>query len=296
LRILPGTGFLIGDTPMVRLDRLAARHGCFAEIFLKLEYFNPAFSSKDRVAKVMLEEAEKSGKIKPNFEPAYTLVEATNGNLGISLAFMAAQKGYKLVLAAPEDIDEARKNQLRVMGAELTLTPKSEGMRGALQEAEEIVKKTPYSFLTGQFTTNICNLAHYKTTGPELWHQCGGQVDVFVAMIGSGGTVSGVGRYLKERSKTVKIVGLEPLGNFNIEPKALNRSYLDETMKVTRREAIETAQELMRLDGIFGGLSTGANIAAAIKIARSSGLRSRRIVCMACGRAENYLCPPLLKN
>lgn len=281
---------------MVRLDRLAARHGCFAEIFLKLEYFNPASSIKDRVAKIMLEEAEKTGKIKPRSEPPYTLVEATTGNLGVSLAFLAAQKGLRLILTAPEDIDEARKNQLRTMGAELVLTPKGEGLRGALAEAEEIAKKTPYSCLTGQFTTNICSLAHYKTTGPELWHQCGGQVDVFVALIGSGGTISGVGRYLKERSKTVKIVGLEPLEHFNVETKALNRSYIDETMKISKQEAMETARELIRLDGIFGGVSTGANIAAAIKIAKSTGLRSRRIVCMASDRAENYLCSALFKS
>lgn len=281
---------------MVRLDRLAARHGCCAEIFLKLEYFNPASSLKDRVAKIMLEEAEKTGKIKPHSDPPYTLVEASTGNLGVSLAFLAAQKGYKLTITAPEDIDEARKNQLRVMGAELVLTPKAQGLQGALRKAENIAKKTPYSCLTGQFTSNICTQAHYKSTGPELWQQCGGQIDVFVATIGSGGTISGVGRYLKERSKTVRVIGLEPLEPCNIEPKALNRSHFDETMKITRAEATETARELIREDGIFGGLSTGANIAAAIKIARSLGLRNRRIVCMAGDRAENYLCSALFKT
>ena len=307
------TSSLIGDTPLIRLDRLCKKHGCFGEVVMKLEYFNPASSIKDRIAKSMVDEAEKKGLLTPHSTPAHVIVESTSGNTGIGLAFIAASRGYKLILTMPESMSEERKNLLRGMGVELVLTPASEGMEGAAREAADIAARTPNSFAPKQFENPANPLAHYKGTGPEIWHQCGGQLDIFVAGIGTGGTVSGVGRYLKERSKTVKIYGVEPdespllsegksgshliqgIGA-NFVPATLDRTVLDGMLRVPGPAAIFTAKELIREHGILCGISSGANAYAALELAKRPENRNKRIITVACDTAERYLSTKLFKE
>ncbi|MDR2892895.1 MAG: cysteine synthase A [Deltaproteobacteria bacterium] len=306
MQIAHSAATLIGDTPMVRLDNFVRRHEVSAEIFMKLEYFNPASSVKDRIAKAMVEDAEKKGLITPHSNPPHTLIEATSGNTGVGLAFMAATRGYRLILTMPENMSDERKKLLAGMGAELALTPAGEGMGGANREAEEIAKRTPFSFMPRQFSNPANPHAHYKSTGPEIWQQCGGQVDAFVSGIGTGGTISGVGRYLKERSKTVKIYGVEPdespllsggqaathliqgIGA-NFVPETLNRSIVDAYLRVPGEAAIETARELIAKEGLLCGISSGANAYAALLLAQKPEFRNRRIVCIACDTAERYI-------
>ncbi|MDL2307282.1 cysteine synthase A [Desulfovibrio sp. OttesenSCG-928-C06] len=297
---------LIGDTPLIRLDRLCKKHGCFGEVVIKLEYLNPASSIKDRVARAMVDDAEKKGLLTPHSNPPHVIVEATSGNTGIGLAFIAASRGYRLILTMPESMSEERKNLLRGMGVELVLTPASEGMDGATREADAIATRTPYSFSPKQFENPTNPLAHYKGTGPEIWHQCGGQLDIFVAGIGTGGTVSGIGRYVKERSKTVRVFGVEPdespllsegksgshliqgIGA-NFVPENLDRKVMDGVLRVPGQKAIETARELIREHGILCGISSGANVHAALELARQPENRNKRIVTIACDTSERYL-------
>lgn len=302
---------LIGDTPMIRLDALTQKHGCVAEIIMKLEYFNPAGSIKDRIAKSMVDDAEAKGLLVSH--SGQVIVESTSGNTGVGLAFIAALKGYKLILTMPESMSEERKNLLRGMGVELVLTPASGGMDAANAEAARIVKITPGAVTLGQFSNPANVKAHYKGTGPELWEQCGSKVDIFVTGIGTGGTITGVGRYLKECSKTIKIYGVEPAespmlseGRFgphliqgigtNFVPKILDRSVIDEMIQVPGLKAIETARELIATEGILCGISSGANAYAAIVLARQQENRGKRIVCIACDTAERYLSTKLFKD
>lgn len=302
---------LIGDTPMIRLDALTQKHGCVAEIIMKLEYFNPAGSIKDRIAKSMVDDAETKGLLVSH--SGQVIVESTSGNTGVGLAFIAALKGYKLILTMPESMSEERKNLLRGMGVELVLTPASGGMDAANAESARIVKITPGAVTLGQFSNPANVKAHYNGTGPEIWEQCGSKVDIFVASIGTGGTITGVGRYLKECSKTIKIYGVEPAespmlseGRFaphliqgigtNFIPKILDRSVIDEMIQVPGLKAIETARELIATEGILCGISSGANAYAAIELARQPENRGKRIVCIACDTAERYLSTKLFKD
>lgn len=311
MRIQHKMSSLVGETPMVRLNSLPQKYGCVGEIVMKLEYFNPAGSVKDRIAKSMIEDAENRKILKPH--SGQTIVESTSGNTGIGLAFMAAIKGYKLIITMPESMSEERKNLLKGMGAELVLTPASGGMDGANSEAKRIVENTPGAVSLGQFINPANVKAHYTGTGPEIWQQCGSKIDIFVAGIGTGGTISGVGRYLKECSKTTKIYGVEPAespliseGRFaphliqgigaNFIPEILDRSVLDGMIKVPGLQAIATARELIKEEGIIAGISSGANAYAALELAKLPENRGKRIACVACDTAERYLSTKLFKD
>ena len=297
-------GSLVGDTPMIRLDSLPKEHGCLGDIVMKLEYFNPAGSIKDRIAKAMVEDAEYRKLLKP--KSGQIIVESTSGNTGVGLAFIAAIKGYKLVITMPESMSEERKNLLKGMGAELVLTPAAGGMDAAGEEAARIVRDTPGAVTLGQFSNPANVKAHYTGTGPEMWQQCGSKIDIFVTGIGTGGTVSGVGRYLKECSKTVKVYGVEPAespllseGRFgphliqgigaNFVPEILDRSVMDGVIKVPGLKAIETARQLIKQEGIICGISSGANAYAAMQLSKLPENRGKRIACIACDTAERYL-------
>lgn len=302
---------LVGDTPMIRLDRLPKSHGCLGEIVMKLEYFNPAGSIKDRIAKSMIEAAESKGLLTPN--SGQLIVESTSGNTGIGLAFFTALKGYKLVITMPESMSEERKNLLRGMGAELVLTPAAGGMEAAGEEAARIVRSTPGAVTLGQFSNPANVRAHYTGTGPEMWQQCGSKIDIFVTGIGTGGTISGAGRYLKECSKTIKIYGIEPAespmiseGRYaphliqgigaNFVPEILDRSLIDDIIKVPGLKAIDMARQLIRQEGITCGISSGANAYAAIELSKLPENRGKRIACIACDTAERYLSTKLFND
>ncbi|MDR2050940.1 MAG: cysteine synthase family protein [Deltaproteobacteria bacterium] len=311
MRFQHKTSALIGYTPMIRLESLRQRHGCLAEIVIKLEYLNPSGSMKDRVAKLMVDEAEARSILRPH--SGQTLVEATAGNTGVSLAFIAAIRGYKTIFASPEESSAESRRLLAGLADGLALTPASGGMSAALAEAGNIVLRTPGAVRLDQFS-NPANLrAHYNGTGPELWEQCGGKVDIFVGGIGSGGSISGIGRYLKECSKTVKIYGVEPrespllsagsssphglhgLG-MNFVPPLLDRSVLDGLHIVSVAQALETARELFRLEGVMAGISSGAALHVALELARKPENRGKRIVCLAYDGSARYLSTPLFDS
>lgn len=302
---------IVGETPMIRLVSLPQKHGCLGEIVMKLEYFNPAGSIKDRIAKSMVEDAEARGLLTPG--SGQSIVESTSGNTGVGLAFMAAIKGYRLVIAMPESMSEERKSLLKGMGAELVLTPAAGGMEAAGAEAARLVAATPGAVTLSQFSNPANVKAHYKGTGPEMWQQCGSKIDIFVAGIGTGGTITGAGRYLRECSKTIKIYGVEPAESpllsegrsgphliqgigANFVPEILDRSIIDEIIQVPGLKAIETARELIREEGIICGISSGANAYAAIELAKRPENRGKRIACIACDTAERYLSTKLFKD
>ena len=296
---------------MLRLAALPQKYDCVAEIVMKLEYFNPAGSIKDRIAQSMIEDAESRGALKPH--SGQTIVESTSGNTGVGLAFLAAIKGYKLIIVMPESMSEERKNLLKGMGAELVLTPAAGGMDAANAEAARLVAMNPGSVTLGQFSNPANVKAHYNGTGPEMWEQCGSKIDIFVTGVGTGGTITGVGRYLKECSKTVKVYGVEPAespmlseGRFgphliqgigtNFIPDILDRSVIDDIIKVPGQEAIKVARELITKEGIICGISSGANVWAAIELAKRPENRGKRIACIACDTAERYLSTKLFKD
>jgi cysteine synthase A len=301
---------LVGNTPMIRLDPLVQKHDCLAEIVMKLEYFNPGGSIKDRIGKSMVEDAESKGLLIPG--SGRYLVEPTTGNTGLGLAFMAIIRGYKLIIVMPENMSEERKALLRGMGVELVLTSAAGGMIEASAEAERIVEERGALMLDQ--SANPANVtAHYTGTGPEIWAQCGNKVDIFVTGIGTGGTVTGAGRYLKECNKNIKVYGVEPaespllsegrsgphliqgIGS-NREQKVLDRSVLDGIIQVSSSKAIEAARELILLEGVFGGISSGANAYAAIGLAKKPENRGKRIVCIAPDTAERYLSTKLFQD
>lgn len=312
MKIQHNTAALIGDTPMVRLSRICKKYECKAEVLMKLEYFNPASSIKDRVAKAMVDDAEKRKIIKPHANPPYTLVEATSGNTGIGLAFIAITRGYKLIIAMPENMSEERKKLLVGMGAELVLTPAAEGVSGAEKEVDRIVAQTANAVKMGQFSNPANTDAHYKGTAPEIWQQCRGKIDYFLTGIGTGGTITGVGKYLKECSKKIKILGVEPAESPllsegrsgphliqgigpNIIPDLLDRSLIDKIIPVPSEKAIETARDLIKEEGILCGISSGANAYAALELAKRPDMLGKRIVCIACDGADRYLSTKLFE-
>ncbi len=294
---------LIGNTPLVRLARIP---GPQAEVVAKLEFFNPASSVKDRLALAMVEAAEKEGRLRPGQNPPQVIVEPTSGNTGIGLALVAAVKGYRLILTMPETMSEERKVLLRGMGAELVLTPGAGGMGGAVAEAERIVAKTPGAALLQQFSNPAGPEIHARTTAEEIWRDCDGRVDIAVACIGSGGTVSGLGRGLKKRSAAIRVYGVEPAespvlsggkpGPHLIQgigagfiPKALDQTVLDGVLTVGSEDALAMARRLMREEGIFCGISSGAAAVAALNLAALPENSGKRIVFIAPDTAERYL-------
>ncbi|MHA0857635.1 cysteine synthase A [Paenibacillus sp. CMAA1364] len=297
---------LIGGTPLVRLNRLVSEDS--AEIYLKLEYQNPGSSVKDRIAISIVEEAERDGSLKPGG----TIVEATSGNTGIGLAMVAAAKGYKSVIVMPETMSLERRNLLRAYGAELILTPGSEGMNGAVSKAEDIVKENPSYFMAEQFK-NLANVKiHRETTGPEIVEaieSIGGTLDAFVAGIGTGGTITGAGEVLKQQYPDIKIYAVEPAASpilaggkpgphkiqglgANFIPEILNQDIYDEIIHIENEEAFEYARRVATEEGILSGISSGAAVAAALKVAKQLG-KGKRIVVIIPSNGERYLSTPL---
>ncbi len=306
-KIVQNVTQLIGDTPLVRLNRIVPAGS--AEIYVKLEYQNPGSSVKDRIAISMIEEAEKQGLIKPGEN---TIVEPTSGNTGIGLAMVAAAKGYRAVLVMPETMSLERRNLLRAYGAELVLTPGSEGMNGSVKKAEEIAKVNPSYFLPQQFKNQANVKIHRETTGPEIVEAINsfdGKIDAFVAGIGTGGTISGAGEVLKKNFPNIKIVAVEPAASpllsgggpgphkiqgigANFIPEILNREVYDQVITIENEEAFETARTVAKKEGLLVGISSGAAIFAALKVAKELG-EGKRVVAVVPSNGERYLSTPL---
>ena len=292
----------IGDTPLVRLNRLPRERGVEAEILLKLEFFNPIASVKDRIGVSMVDALEASGRLKAGG----ALVEPTSGNTGIALAFVAAARGYRLILVMPETMSLERRKMLAFLGAELELTPGPQGMKGAIARAEELLGEIPGAVMPQQFSNPANPEVHRRTTAEEIWADTGGRLDAFVAGVGTGGTVTGVGQVIKPRLPHLHVVAVEPVdspvisggqpGPHKIQgigagfvPDNLDRSVLDEVITVSNDTALETARALARAEGIPGGISTGANVAAALALGARPEFRGKRVVTVACSFAERYI-------
>ncbi|MCR5517677.1 MAG: cysteine synthase A [Lachnospiraceae bacterium] len=298
---------LIGDTPMMSIDRYAKKVGIEGvRLLAKLEYLNPAGSAKDRVALRMIEDAEKTGKIKPGA----TIIEPTSGNTGIGLALAAAAKGYRAILTLPETMSAERRTLLKAYGAELVLTPGSKGMTGAIEKANELNREIEGSVILGQFDNPSNSAAHYDTTGPEIWEQTDGCVDIFVAGVGTGGTITGVGEYLKSRNPSVKVVAVEPStsavlsggesGSHGIQgigagfiPKVLNQNIYDEVIAVDTEDSYKEGRDFALTEGILVGISSGAALKAAEVIAKRTKNKGKTIVVLLPDSGDRYLSTPL---
>ena len=293
---------LIGNTPILELKKAKEKYGLCANIYAKLEYFNPAGSIKDRVAAEMIAEAERSGSLKKGG----TIIEPTSGNTGIGLACIAASKGYKALLVMPESMSIERRKLIAAYGAEIVLTPASEGMSGSIKKANKLQKEIPGSIIAGQFVNNANPAAHYKTTGPEIWKQTDGKVDVLVSAVGTGGTITGTGRYLKEQNPEIKVVAVEPLsspvlsggaaGAHKIQgigagfvPEVLDTDVYDEIVCVSNEDAMDSAREIPKLEGILVGISSGAALCAAYEIAKREEFKDKNIVVILPDTGERYL-------
>jgi cysteine synthase A len=299
----------IGDTPLVRLDRMAKERGVDAEILLKLEFFNPIASVKDRIGVSMIDALEAEGRIRPGA----TLVEPTSGNTGIALAFVAAARGYRLILVMPETMSIERRKMLAFLGAELVLTPGPQGMKGAVAKAQELLTEIPGAVMPQQFQNPANPEVHRRTTAEEIWNDTGGRFDVFVSAVGTGGTITGVGQVCKPRLPNLRVIAVEPEdspvlsggqpGPHKIQgigagfvPDILDRSVIDEVITVSNQTAFETSRRLAKLEGIPGGISTGANVAVALEVAARPEFRGKRIVTVACSFAERYLSTALFEG
>ena len=297
---------LIGNTPMLELSAMAKENNLSCRLLAKLECLGPAGSVKDRVAKAMIEDAEQKGLLKPGA----TIVEPTSGNTGIGLAAIAAAKKYRLILTMPETMSVERRSLLKAYGAECVLTEGTLGMKGAIAKAEEIAKEMPDSFMPGQFINPANPAAHRATTGPEIWEQTGGQVDIFVAGVGTGGTITGAGEYLKTKKPDLKIVAVEPAdspvlskgqsGSHAIQgigagfvPDVLNTSIYDEIITVKNEDAFQTGRELTRMEGILVGISSGAAVWAAIEVAKRPENTYKMVVAILPDTGERYLSTPM---
>ncbi len=299
----------IGDTPCVRLNKTAEEAGAQGEIYVKLEFFNPLASVKDRLAVSMIEVAEREGAINKDT----VLVEPTSGNTGIALAFICAAKGYKLILTMPESMSVERRSMLKLLGAELELTPAAKGMRGAIEKAEEILAGNPDALMLQQFKNPANPLIHRNTTAEEVWNDTNGEVDIFITGVGTGGTLTGTAEVLKARKPDVKIVAVEPEdspvlsggqpGPHKIQgigagfvPDILNTDLIDEVVKVSNDTSFETARKVATLDGIPVGISSGATIAAALEIAARPESKGKKMVVIAASCAERYLSTALFSD
>ncbi len=297
---------LIGNTPLMEVTNIEKELGLEAKVLVKLEYFNPAGSVKDRVAKAMIEDAEEKGILKEGA----TIIEPTSGNTGIGLAAIAAVKGYRIILTMPETMSVERRNILKAYGAELILTEGAKGMKGAIAKAEELVKEIPGSFLAGQFVNPANPAIHKKTTGPEIWNDTDGKVDIFIAGVGTGGTVTGVGEYLKEQNPDVKVVALEPagspvlsegkVGSHKIQgigagfvPEVLNAEIYDEVFKAEAEDAFAAAKLLAKKEGILVGISAGAALHGAIELAKRPENKGKMIVALLPDTGDRYYSTPL---
>ncbi len=297
---------LIGGTPLLELTHLEKAYGLEARILAKLEYFNPAGSVKDRIAKAMIEDAEAKGLLKPGA----TIIEPTSGNTGIGLASVAAARGYKIIITMPETMSVERRQLMKAYGAELVLTEGAKGMKGAIAKAEELAKEIPDSFLPGQFVNPANPAVHKATTGPEIWADTDGKVDIFVAGVGTGGTITGVGEYLKEQNPAVKVVAVEPAdspvlsqgksGSHKIQgigagfvPDVLNTKVYDEIIPVANEDAFAAGRQIGRSEGVLVGISSGAATWAAIQLAKRPENRGKTIVVLLPDTGDRYLSTPL---
>ena len=300
---------LIGNTPLLRLKQTETLQNASAAIYAKAEFFNPAGSIKDRVAKAIVDEAEQSGRLKKGG----TIIEATSGNTGIGLALIAATRGYKAVIVMPETMSKERRKLIKAYGAEIVLTAGEKGMQGAVEKAEEILKNTPNAIIAGQFENLANPKAHYQTTAPEIYETLQGNVDIFVAGVGTGGTLTGVGKYLKERKQNVQVVAIEPTSSpllsqgkagahgiqgigANFVPTILDKTLYDEVLTITDEEAYEAARTLCETEGLFVGISAGANVAAAIQLAKRPENVGKNIVTVLPDGGGRYLSTPLFKE
>lgn len=309
MKVYSSISELVGHTPLVQLQRFAAARGLKANLLAKVEYFNPAGSVKDRIACAMLDDAEQRGLLKPGA----VIVEPTSGNTGIGLAAMAKVHGYRVILTMPESMSVERRNLLKAYGAELVLTPAAEGMAGAVKRAEELAAATPRSFIPAQFDNPANPEAHYLTTGPELWRDTDGCVDLFVAGIGTGGTFSGTGRYLKEKNPDVKLVAVEPAGSpllsggkagphglmgigANFIPKNMDISLIDEIVCVREEDAYAAGRDMVACEGVLVGITAGAALWAATQLALRPENAGKTIVALLPDGGERYLSTPMYQG
>ena len=293
---------LIGGTPILKLTNYIKNNGLDATILAKLELFNPAGSVKDRVARAMIDDAEQKGVLKPDS----VIIEPTSGNTGIGLASVAAARGYKIILTMPETMSVERRNLLKAYGAQIVLTDGAKGMKGAIEKANELAAQTPNSFIPSQFTNQANPTAHFNTTGPEIWADTDGKVDIFVAGVGTGGTVSGVGEYLKKQNPNVKVVAVEPAGSpvlskgtpvphkiqgigAGFVPETLDTEVYDEIITVENEDAFATGRELARKEGVLVGISSGAAVFAATVLAKRPENKGKTIVALLPDTGERYL-------
>ena len=297
---------LIGNTPMLELTGIEESHSLEASVIAKLEYFNPCGSVKDRVAKNMIEYAEKNGDLKPGS----VIIEPTSGNTGIGLASVGVSKGYRVIITMPETMSAERRNLMKAYGAELVLTEGSKGMNGAIAKAEELAKEIPGAFIPGQFSNPSNPQAHFETTGPEIWEQTGGNVDILVSGVGTGGTISGVGKFLKSKNPDIKIIAVEPEsspvlsggkpGPHGIQgigagfiPETLNTEIYDEIVTVADSDAYQTGRELAKTEGLLVGISSGAAVWAAVQAAKRAENKGKTIVAVLPDTGERYLSTPM---
>ena len=309
MKIYSSLDELIGRTPLLALDRYAKKSGVSAQIVAKLEGFNPAGSAKDRVAREMIADAERTGKLTKDS----VMIEPTSGNTGIGLAALAAAKGYRLIITMPETMSAERQMLMRAYGAELILTDGKKGMAGAIEKAEELEKKIPNAFIVGQFTNPANPLAHKKTTGPEIWEDTDGKLDIFVAGVGTGGTITGVGEYLKAQNSDIKIVAVEPCdspvlsggkaGAHGLQgigagfvPSILNTAVYDEIITVSTEEAYAASRMLAGTEGILAGISSGAALFAATSLAKRPENEGKTIAVLLPDTGERYLSTPMFKE
>ena len=302
---------LIGHTPLLEVTNIEAADNLAARVLVKLEYFNPAGSAKDRIAKAMLDEAERTGKIRRN--DGYTIIEPTSGNTGVGLASVAAARGYRLIITMPETMSVERRQLMRGYGAELVLTEGPLGMKGAIAKAEELARETPKSMIAGQFVNPANPAIHEVTTGPEIWEDTDGQVDILVAGVGTGGTITGTGRYLKKQNPQVEVVAVEPAdspvlsggkpGPHKIQgigagfvPEALDTSIYDKIMPVAAEDAFAAGRRLGHEEGVLVGISSGAALHAALELARKPENAGKTIVAIMPDTGERYLSTPLFSE
>lgn len=300
---------LIGKTPLLELTNLEQKMGLKATLLAKVEALNPGGSAKDRVAKRMVEDAEQAGILKEGA----TIIEPTSGNTGIGLAVMAAARGYRAIIVMPDTMSMERRLLMTAFGAELVLTEGAKGMAGAIEKAEELAKEIPNSFIPGQFDNPSNPAAHYDTTGPEIWEDTDGKIDIFVAGIGTGGTLTGVGRYLKEKNPNVKIIGVEPASSplltkgtagphglqgigANFVPSILDTELYDEVLTVTEEEAYEAGRALARKEGLLAGISAGAAVHAAAEVAKRPENEGKTVVVLLPDTGDRYLSTPMFQG
>ncbi len=300
---------LIGKTPLLELTNYEEQNGLGAKIYAKLEYFNPAGSAKDRIARAMIDDAEKKGLLKENS----VIIEPTSGNTGIGLAAVAASRGYRVILTMPETMSVERRNLLKAYGAEIVLTDGAKGMKGAIEKAQELAASEKDSFIPGQFVNEANPAAHKATTGPEIWEDTDGKVDIFVAGVGTGGTISGVGEYLKSKNPDVKIVAVEPAGSpvlskgtpgphkiqgigAGFVPDTLNTKIYDEILAIENEDAFKTGRTLARKEGLLVGISSGAAVYAASILAKRPENKGKIIVALLPDTGERYLSTPMFAD